>query len=70
VNPGGAEDYLERFTDALDRPISLGFIVPADRAEIPEVAVATFPRRARVFAELTTATRSSSSAARLDGPAA
>src|SRR6201999_1440721 len=30
--PGGTEDYLERFTDALDRAISLGFIVAADRA--------------------------------------
>jgi Alpha/beta hydrolase domain len=41
--PGGAKDYLERFTDALDLTISLGFIVPADRAEILQLAAATFP---------------------------
>ena len=41
--PGGAEDYLERFTAALDRAISLGFIVRADRAEILQLAAATFP---------------------------
>ena len=41
--PGGSAEYLERFTEALDRAIDSGFIVPADRAEILELAAATFP---------------------------
>jgi hypothetical protein len=41
--PGGRADYLERFTAALDRAIEAGFIVAADRAEILELAAATFP---------------------------
>ena len=40
--PAGAAEYLERFTEALDRAIGSGFILPADRAEILEVAAATF----------------------------
>jgi Alpha/beta hydrolase domain len=41
--PGGAADFLDRFTGALDRAIESGFIVPADRAEILELAAATYP---------------------------
>ena len=41
--PGGAAEYLERFTAALDSAIEAGFIVPADRSEILELAAATFP---------------------------
>ena len=40
--PGGPADYLERFTEALDRAIDFGFIRPADRSEILELAAATF----------------------------
>ena len=35
-------EYLERFTEALDRAIDSGFIRPADRSEILELAAATF----------------------------
>jgi hypothetical protein len=42
--PGGAEQYLEGFTTALDTAIGSGFILPADRAEILELAAATYPR--------------------------
>jgi len=42
--PGGAADYLERFTAALDMAIRSGFILPADRSEILEIAAATHPR--------------------------
>ncbi|OBG99586.1 hypothetical protein A5696_18095 [Mycobacterium sp. E2699] len=41
--PGGAEQYLDGFTAALDRAIGSGFILPADRAEILELAAATYP---------------------------
>jgi hypothetical protein len=41
--PGGVADYLDRFTAALDSAIKSGFILPADRAEILELAGATFP---------------------------
>ncbi|OBB35398.1 alpha/beta hydrolase domain-containing protein [Mycobacterium sp. 852002-51961_SCH5331710] len=41
--PGGKADYLERFTAALDRTIEEGFILAADRAEILELAAASFP---------------------------
>jgi len=41
--PGGRGDYLERFTEALDRTIDAGFIVAADRAEILDIAAASFP---------------------------
>jgi hypothetical protein len=40
--PRGSAEYLERFTEALDRAIDSGFIRPADRAEILELAAATF----------------------------
>ncbi|WP_055401140.1 MULTISPECIES: alpha/beta hydrolase domain-containing protein [unclassified Mycobacterium] len=41
--PGGAAEYLERFTAGLDASIKSGFILPADRAEILELAAATYP---------------------------
>jgi hypothetical protein len=41
--PGGASDYLERFTAALDSTIRSGFILAADREEIRQLAAATFP---------------------------
>ncbi len=41
--PGGVEDYLERFTAALELAIAGGFIVPEDRAEILDLASANFP---------------------------
>ena len=41
--PGGAADYLERFTAALDSAIQSGFILAADREEILQLAAATFP---------------------------
>jgi hypothetical protein len=41
--PGGAAEYLERFTTALDRTIEAGFIVAADREEILALAAAGFP---------------------------
>jgi hypothetical protein len=40
--PGGATEYLERFTTALDTAIRAGFIVAADRTEILQLAAATF----------------------------
>lgn len=41
--PGGATQYLDRFTAALDRAIQSEFILPADRAEILELAAAAYP---------------------------
>jgi Alpha/beta hydrolase domain len=41
--PGGREDYLERFIASLDTSIQSGFILPADRAEIIEIASASYP---------------------------
>jgi hypothetical protein len=41
--PGGSAEYLERFTEALNRAIDSGFIMPGDRAEVLELAAATFP---------------------------
>jgi hypothetical protein len=40
--PHGSAAYLERFAEALDRAIDSGFILPADRSEILELAAATF----------------------------
>jgi len=40
--PGGLADYVPRFTHALDQAIEAGFIVPADRPEILELAAARF----------------------------
>lgn len=41
--PGGATEYLDSFAAALDTAIRSGFILPADRAEILELAGATYP---------------------------
>lgn len=41
--PGGAPEYLERFTAALDASIRCGFILGEDRAEILDLAAATYP---------------------------
>jgi hypothetical protein len=41
--PGGADQYLDSFTAALDQAIHSGFILLADRAEILELAAATYP---------------------------
>lgn len=41
--PGGMSEYLQRFTAALDASIRGGFILAADRAEILELAAATYP---------------------------
>ncbi|WP_155772184.1 alpha/beta hydrolase domain-containing protein [Mycobacterium asiaticum] len=43
--PGGAEDYVASFTDALDRAIQSGFILAADREEILQLAAASYPGR-------------------------
>ncbi|WP_445167327.1 alpha/beta hydrolase domain-containing protein [Mycolicibacterium sp. Dal123E01] len=40
--PGGRDDYLARFTAALDQAIGAGFLLAADRGEILELAAATF----------------------------
>ena len=40
--PGGAEHYLDSFTAALDGAIESGFILPADRDEILQLAAATY----------------------------
>ncbi|MFZ0832056.1 MAG: alpha/beta hydrolase domain-containing protein [Mycobacterium sp.] len=42
--PGGAAEYIERFTESLDEAIASGFLVPADRDVILELAAATYPR--------------------------
>jgi hypothetical protein len=41
--PGGPSEYLERFTASLDGAIESGFLLAADRAEILELAEATYP---------------------------
>ena len=42
--PGGAAEYLARFTTSLDAAIGAGFLLAADRQEILDVAAATYPR--------------------------
>ncbi|OBK53304.1 alpha/beta hydrolase domain-containing protein [Mycobacterium sp. 1081908.1] len=42
--PGGAEQYLGGFTAALDSAIDSGFILPADRGEILQLAAAMYPQ--------------------------
>jgi hypothetical protein len=42
--PGGKEEYLRRFTAALDGAIRAGHILPEDRAEILSVAAINFDR--------------------------
>lgn len=41
--PGGASDYLTRFTASLDLAIGSGFVLAADRQEILDLAAATWP---------------------------
>lgn len=41
--PNGLDEYLTRFTAALDAAIGSGFLLRADRAEILELAAATYP---------------------------
>lgn len=41
--PGGSVEYLERFSEALDRAVAAGVILAADRSEILELAAATYP---------------------------
>ena len=41
--PGGKSEYLERFEVALDAVIADGFLLGEDRAEILEVAAASYP---------------------------
>ena len=41
--PGGRTEYLDSFTASLDSAIGSGFILAADRAEILELAAATYP---------------------------
>lgn len=41
--PGGRTQYLETFIGALDAAIGAGFILPADRAEILQLAAAIYP---------------------------
>jgi Alpha/beta hydrolase domain len=43
IYPGGAAEYLDNFEKALDSAIGSGFILRADRAEILELAAATYP---------------------------
>ena len=45
--PGGATDYLQRFTVSLDAAIQSGFLLVDDREEILELAAATFESSAR-----------------------
>jgi hypothetical protein len=42
--PGGSTQYLKSFTAALDTAIQSGFILPADRAEILQLAGAGYSR--------------------------
>ncbi len=41
--PGGPAEYLQSFTAALDTSIQSGFILPADRGEILQLAAAIYP---------------------------
>lgn len=41
--PGGRTQYLDRFAAALDTAIDSGFVLSADRAEILQLAAATYP---------------------------
>jgi hypothetical protein len=44
--PGGSAEFIGRFAESLDQAIESGFLVPADRDEILELAAATFPKGA------------------------
>ncbi|MET4430821.1 hypothetical protein ABIA65_004132 [Mycolicibacterium sp. 624] len=41
--PGGAAEYIDRFTQSLDAAIEAGFLLAADRQEILDLAAATYP---------------------------
>jgi hypothetical protein len=41
--PGGAPEYLDKFTAALDSAIESGFLLAADRTEILDLAAAVYP---------------------------
>jgi hypothetical protein len=41
--PGGVDEYVERFTSALDTAIQSRFVLEADRDEILQLAAATYP---------------------------
>ena len=41
--PGGKAEYLDRFSASLDATIAAGFLLADDRAEILEVAAASYP---------------------------
>ena len=43
--PGGKPEYLQRFEASLDATIAAGFLLEEDRAEILEVAAASYPLR-------------------------
>ena len=45
--PGGAAEYLERFTESLDATIAAGFLLAADRQEIVDLAAAAYPSAER-----------------------
>jgi len=47
--PGGVDEYLRRFSAALDAAVQCGFILPADRSEIIELAGATYPGTGDAF---------------------
>ena len=40
--PGGKDEYMRRFTEALNRAINKGHVLPADRQEILEIAAINF----------------------------
>ncbi len=44
IYPGGAAEFLGRFTASLDAAIRSGFLLPTDREEILDLAAATYPR--------------------------
>jgi hypothetical protein len=41
--PGGKSEYLRKFEASLDATIKAGFILPADKAEIMEIAALNYP---------------------------
>jgi hypothetical protein len=44
--PGGRAEYLREFQASLDKAIQAGFILPADRQEILELARLGYPQTA------------------------
>ena len=41
--PGGKADYMKAFDASLNRAVKDGFMLPADRAEIRDLAAAGWP---------------------------